>query len=531
MDSNRAMDLLLSDRQLFMETLMQIEDKNRQLVPYVFNPIQQDIHSTSDWRDVYVKPAQVGASSYFIGDFLADCLTIPGTTSVIISYDEFITGRLLRKAQSFYDALQERIPTIPELHHKSTSEKTFKGVNSSFYICSARSFSMPRGEPIHNLLLDELAFWPPGVVHETFAAALQRVPLLTNTKVRACSTPRGEYDDFHEMYMSAKEGKSIGTSVFKHHFYTWWMHPEYSMLPSSPFVLPGDDVAILENLDEDETKLMMLFSQMGIDPVEAYNKIRWRRYKIAEMNSLRRSGETRLLFSQEYPEDDITCFQAAGDMWYDADLINDKARDCYPAPYHNLFADIWYQPEEGLKYLVAIDPGLAKASESVATVWRFVSSSGDEPEEFIHCATLSGLYEDYVMAAKSKDLAHFYNDAMIANEDTLGITSHLMDYVNLYYRTDPVSGAVGKQIGWQTNRSTKRFMCNELSRHLSKIKCHDIRILSQMRNIRVVGDRPAAIGADDYHDSAAIAVVCRIAIPIERGLVGTSGWSDSWGRK
>ena len=534
MNSAEAMRILLSDRRKFIETLISIDDKNRQLVPMVLNPIQSDMYETSTIRDVYVKPASVGASSYFICDYLIDCLTIPGTTAVIISYDEFITGRLLRKAQSFYNILKERVPSIPDLHHKSTFEKTFERVNSSFYISSARSFSMPRGEPVHDLLFDEFAFWPPGAAPETFAATLQRVPLLPNTKVRILSTPNGEDNDFYEVYNAAKDGKAVGKSTFKHHFYPWYMHPEYTMLHDSEFALPGDSVPILENLDEDEIKLMVRFEALGIDYQEANNKLRWRRYKIAEMSSLRRSGETRIIFPQEFPEDDVTCFQAAGDMWYDSDLINDMARNCYPAPIHDLFADIWYPPEKGKKYLVAIDPGVGITSQSVATVWNFLEGykDGDKeiPAEYKHCATLSGLYEDYVMAGKSIELAKHYNRAVIANEDSLGITSHLKDYSDLYYRTDPVSGKVGKDIGWQTTKSTKPYMCNELSRCLRKITTHDIRIIGQLRNIRDVGGRPTAIGADDFHDSAAIAIVCRTAVPMVKGLVGVSGWNSDWGR-
>lgn len=543
MNQAEAMEMLLSNRREFIECLMLIEDKNRQTVPFVLNPIQANIHETSTGRDVYVKPAQVGASSYFICDFLIDCITIPGTTSIIISYDEFITGRLLRKAQSFYDILKSRIGTIPEMWKKSTYEKTFifenskgeKCGESSFYISSARSFAMPRGEAIHNLLLDEFGFWPPGAAEEIFLAALQRVPLLLNTKVRILSTPNGEDNDFFEVYHAAKEGKEVGKSIFKAHFYTWYMHPEYHLTPDSPFVLPGDDKLILENLDDDEANLMLRFDQLGVSLEDASNKLRWRRYKIAEMSSLRRSGETRLLFAQEYPEDDVTCFQAAGDMWYDSELINDKARQCYPASVHNMFADIWYPPEEGLTYLVAIDPGLGKISKSVATVWTFkdgYKKDEDEvPAEFKHCATLAGLYEDYDMAAKSIELAKYYNGAIIANEDTLGITSHLSKYSNLYYRTDPVTGKVGKNIGWQTNKSTKPYMCNELGRCLDKITTHDIRLISQLRNIRDIGGRPTAIGEDDFHDSAAIAMVCRTAMPIDVGLVGCGGWGSDWGRR
>ena len=527
---------LLGDRKRLIETLVPIENKDRQLVPFILNPIQSDMFESSSWRDVYVKPSQVGGTSIIMCDFLLDCLMFKGTTSVIISYDEFITGRLLRKAQAFYDNLVQVIPSLPKLHHKSTFEKTYifedslgiKKGESSFYIASAKGFAMPRGEPIHNLLLDELAFWPAGVVSTAFAAALNRVPLRPGTKVRAVSTPNGEDNDFYELYMAAKEGRELGKSVFKHHFYSWWQMPEYSMLPDSEFVLPQDSSTILTELNPDEIKLMLRFQELGIDVLEANNKLRWRRYKIAESGSLKRSGETRLLFGQEYPEDDVSCFQSAADEWYPHEEINRLMKDCYPPSSNYLGTDIWYPPEEGLRYLMSIDPGLGKKSESVAQVWTF------REDEYKHCATFSGLYAGKEMVDKCVPIARYYNEATIANEDALDITSHLTSYPNLYYRTDPVTGMVSKDIGWQTNSATKVYMCNELMRSLPLIVTHDSRFPSQCRNIREGKSRgrliPVSVGEDDHHDAAALAIVCRGSIQIERGFVGAKGWSDSWGQ-
>jgi hypothetical protein len=528
MNQSEAISMLLKNRKLFKETLMSIEDKNRQLVPFVLNPIQADMNETSTSRDVYVKPAQVGFSSDIILDFLIDCITVPGTVSVIISYDEFITGRLLRKAHAFYGFLKEKVPSVDNLVHKSTSEITFERLRSSFYIGSARGFAFGRGERIDNLLADEFAFWQAEDAVKFLGAAVQRVPLLPTTKIRIGSTANGEGNDFFECYYAAKEGKEIGKSVFKAHFYPWYLMPEYSMSFDSYFVLPGDGELILSNIDSDEQKLLTRFEALGFSELDSHNRIRWRRYKITEMSSLRRSGETRLLFQQEYPEDDVSCFLTAGDMVYDSQVVNDKAKDCFPPPIRNLSAEIWYAPEKDMKYIVAIDPGVGITSESVATVWSFTDI------EFKHHATLSGLYKGDEMAEKAKALARYYNGAVIANEDALEFTAHIKDYENLYYRTDVVSGRVSNLIGWATTPKTKPYMITELNRHLSKVLTHDIRLISQCRNIRWIqgarGERAVSIGADDYHDSMAIAIVCRDAMPVERGLVGVSGWNDNWGR-
>ena len=528
MNIKEAINCLLSDRILFKETLVRIEDKNRSLVPYKLNHIQQDINLNSTGRDIYVKPAQVGFSSDIILDFLIDCITIPGTTSVIISYDEFISGRLLRKAHSFYKYLKESIPSIDKLDHKSVSEMTFEKLGSSFYIGSARGFAFGRGEPIHNLLGDEFGFWEREDAEKFMAAAMQRVPLSSNTKIRIGSTPNGEGNDFYEAYFAAKEGKAIGKSVFKAHFYPWYMHEEYCMKSDSFFVLPGDDKPILPNLSPDEQNLLKIFETMNFSEELAHDKIRWRRYKIVEMESLRRSGETRLLFQQEYPEDDISCFLTAGDMVHDANQINDMAKKCYPATLHLHYADIWYPPQPSEKYLVAVDPGVGITSESVATVWHFTDT------EIRHCATLSGLYKGDEMAEKTAALAAYYNYAVIAPEDALEFVGYIKKYPNLYYRTEVVSEVVSRYIGWATTPRTKPYMITEVNRLLPLIITHDSRILAQCKNIRWAQSKRGAIavniGADDYYMSMAIAMVCREAVPVERGLVGTAGWSDDWGR-
>ena len=534
MNQEEALQLLLSDRVLFLQTLMRIEDKNRNLVPFRLNPIQRNMLETATGRDVYVKPSQVGASSIFIADFLIDCLTIEGTVAIIISYDEFITGRLLRKAQHFYNFLHELIPTIDKMEHKSTHEKTFEKMGSSFYICSAGSQAFGRGETIHDLLIDEYAFWPQDATEKLFTSAIQRVPLTLDSKIRFCSTPNGAENDFCEVYMGAKEGKNYGKSVYTAHFYPWYNHPEYFMSIDHPFVLPGDEYSTLKNLIPEEINLLKVFEGMGCTELEAHDKLRWRRYKIADMASARRSGETRLLFGQEYPENDVDCFLEAGDQVYPAEQVNDMAKLCYPALSHHLFADIWYGPEKDKKYLIGVDPGEGKISESVATVWR-IDNLGSDDEEFVHCATLSGFYDQSEMADKVKDLGRYYNTAVLAPEDALDFVPYIKDYPELYYMTDPTTDRISNSIGWRTTKTTKPYMISEVLKNFSKIKTHDIRLVSQFRNIIwVIGrdgkDRAMARGSDDYHDAAAIAIVCRKALPIERGFVGTCGWNDKWGR-
>ncbi len=554
-----ALKTLFSDRRLTLSTLLDIDDKNRQRVPLMPNPIQENIILTSGLRDIYVKPAQVGFTSIIVGDFFLDNITINGTVSVIISYDEFSAQRQILKAKRYHQSLRRKIPTIPKLDHKSATELSWEDKDTDFYstmyIFSSRSYVLGRGEVIHNLLLDEYAFWQLGTHEAIMASALQRVPLSPQTKVRIGSTANGEDNPFCEMYRAAKEGTAISGSVYRHHFYPWFLHPEYVMYPDSPFCLSGDDQETLPNISSDETILIHKFiNTYSFSERVAIAKIRWRRYKMAEMASMRRSGETQFIFSQEFPEDDETCFMMAGDQAYNSDIITDKIRSCIPAPEHkditavdsitkgtvNATLDIWHNVEESKGYVVSIDPGKGKISESVGHVWNFVDGYRDKdgneiPPVMQHCATLAGFYDEWEMAILMMEVAHYYNGGVICPEDNLDIVSHLRGYPDLYYREDVRTGKMIRAIGWQSNISTKPYMITEVSRHLDDIDCQDIRFWSQCKNIRrnaSVKSGILVVGADDHHDCGAIAIVCRSAMPIARGYVGNTtegGWGDDWG--
>lgn len=549
---DQAMRALFSDRVLTISSLLDIVDKNRQRVPMIPNPIQVDVLRNSGLRDIYVKPAQVGFTSIIVGDFFIDNITINGTVSVIVSYDEFSAQRQILKAKLYHNSLLKKIPSIPRLDHKSATELSWENkdtnFNSTMYIFSARSYVMGRGEAIHNLLLDEYAFYPEGTHEAVLASAVRRVPLSQNTKIRIASTANGEDNPFCDAYRSAKEGSAIEQSTYKTHFYPWYMHPEYSMRPDDPFCLLGDDKEVLDNITTEEQILIRRWTDLyNISESESMDKLRWRRYTKLDIESLRRRGQTIFIFGQEYPEDDETCFITAGDQAYNADIIADKIHNCLPAvKQKNIVAtkgsaatlDIWKDVEPGKGYVVGIDPGKGKTSESVGAVWTFAEGyrtkdNIEVPPVFQHCATLAGMYDEWEMAEYMKEVGHYYNGAVLAPEDNLDIVSHLRDYPDMYWREDTRTGKLTRAMGWQTNVSTKPYMITEVSRNLEYIDCQDIRFWSQCKNIRRTNQLKGGIvviGADDHHDASAIAIVCRTAQPVQRGYVGSAGWSESWGR-
>jgi len=527
-DTITTIERLVKDKRYFIESILTIEDKQRNVVPFILKPIQLDMLLERTGRDIYLKPAQVGSTTLHMADFFHDCITRPGTNSVVIAHEEFITQRLLNKVHGFSRQV-ENIPGFPVPHHKSSYELTWPSLNSSFYIGSARSYVFGRGEVIHNLLCSEYAFWPD--TGRIIGPALQRVP--PDGKICIESTPNGQDNDFYQLYHQAKTLTPMGTSRFATHFYSWDMEPDYQLPPGSPYALPRDRFSPLDYTEEE----LAVIRKLGLTE----NQVRWRRMKLAELEQLRRDGRTSLLFPQEFPEDDESCFLVIGQSAYDADTLANLALNCYKAPHSIDGFKIWELPKKDFHYIVSIDPGMGIHTRTAITVWRFfidhIEQDGveREVERGVHCATLCGLVEPDETARKAIAVAQLYNRALIApeaNNHGLAVISALKPYGNIYLRKDIISGKVTPIKGWLTTPKTKPFMVSELVRMLPNLELHDLDIVAELRNMRVDNGIVLSSGYDDLHDSTAIAVACRQSRPVTKGFMGAAGYSGGrWGGK
>lgn len=528
LDNRNLLKEIIADKTRFLQTFTRISDKSRRLVPFVLNPIQAHafpICFAPSARVVVVKPAQVGFSTAMIAGAMLDTMYVPGTVTVVIAHEEFMAERLLSKAQAIYDSVPEAIR--PRMGHGSSYEKTFPDINSAMYISSARSFVVGRGENIHNLLCDEYAFWPDQ--QKVMGAILPRV---TDTgRVLYFSTANGEDNPHTVLYRMAQEPNSGRIPLF----YPWFVHPEYTMTITNDHAKRMGLNRALDDLNTDEQRLVDLHSLTE-------DQIRWRRYKKKEMESAsRRTGanESGIIatFEQEYPEDDITCFRAAGDMVYDQSIVDSLDRKCTPPisihPYTTIkgHANIWVEPVKNRTYLIGMDPGVGRECQTAITAWYF--DRDPEGQEYpIHCATDASYDMPEEAAKRVVELARYYNNATIApeaNSHGLALIACIRGYGNIYYRRDIISGRISKELGWLTTPRTKPYMISEMMRMLPFMDCKDSLVVSQLRNIRQHGVSSSgqlivkAVGMDDLHDSMAVAIVCRGAMPLTRGVVGHHG--------
>ncbi len=539
---------LIANKRMFIETLFIVENKQRQRIPFIYNDIQADADATETGMDIWVKPSSVGFSTERIAKRLADTVICSGTNTVLVAFEDFITERLLSKVNFFYNHLETlRIPGFPEIHHNSTYEKTFRFYEgrirdkewkvvregtlvgeSSIYIASARSKTAGRAEVIHHLLLDEHAFYVEQASENIIAPALARIP--PEGTCDSFSTPNGEENEFYRWYTDSKNGLGL----FTPHFYPWFIHKEYVIHLGDPRIekyIPETNKPDF-HLEADEEKLMFANDL-------TFSHIRWRRWMKKVMEMLRRKGETRTLFEQEFPEDDVSCFLSTGNMYYPVEWVENIAKTCYDAPHKMDGLNVWYRPEkreEGTparQYYVIIDPGQAKITQSAICVLTFDRDElGNDIPRW--CARDAGWYEAEETWDKAVKISDYYHRAIIcweANSHGLAITVLGKNRRPIYFRKDIINDIPTMVPGWLTTPSTKPYMIQQVWKALPNLVCHDIELVRQIRNCRDEKGKVIFVGLDDIHDTLAIGLAIHNPNPVKRGLQGRTGYKQNWGKK
>ena len=374
----------------YLEELCKIPSKGRESVPFMLWPVQKRLAEELCGRDIVIKDTQCGSTSVFSGLFLVDTITHPNTTTVIMAHDEFTTKRLMRRINVVYESITEKFR--PERDHKSDAEIRFPKLNSVIFISSARAAVAGRGEPIHNLLLSEAAHYQPGTESRIIIPALQRVP--DEGRVIIESTPNGEDEIFYPQIQASLEGHGI----FKLHTVYWWENSDNWMEADSKLNLLTAEREMSDLTAEE--KLLKQEYQVTIE------QLRWRRYKTREMQG--NDG----LFDQEHLEDLSKCFLSTGLPYYPPELLMRLSERAYEAPHSDRHeTKVWFPPERDGVYVMGVDPGQGKVTESAVTIFRIYPNRGPQ-----HCATLSGIIDPLEFYRPVAELAEWYNRAFIIPE-------------------------------------------------------------------------------------------------------------------
>ena len=504
----RALTELIADDAKFIATCFKIPNKDKKLVDFIPKPVQLRALRNLKLRNIAVKPSQVGFTSIITALYLKRTMTQANTTTVIVAHNDFLTQRLLFRALNFYKSTPDLLR--PELDHKSSYELRFPKINSVMYIGTAQAQVFGRGEPIHNLLFSECAFYPEGAYERIVHPSIERVP--ASGTVMLESTPNGEGGFFYEEVIKARNRKS----VLDLQVYHWWDEPENQLQLDSEMSQQLDLAHELTYTDEE----LRLAEQWGLSE----EQIRWRRWKVLSLGPM---------FWQEHLESIDTCFITVGQPYYDTRRTLELTKNCVDAPYSFEGTKLWEKPEADSQYVMGVDPGQGRNSQSAAVVLKVVQDA--EGYHLRHVGTLAGWHEPAPFGAMCSRLGKFFNTALMVPEaNSQGIAFLEAKEVKAYprkYRRKRMGTArqsISWEWGWYTSGGNKEpLMMRELQRQLPTLETWDAELLHQIRAIRDLGNsKTETVAMDDVHDALTLAMAGMIGYdPTQkRGYRGRSGF-------
>jgi hypothetical protein len=244
-------------------------------------------------RLITLKGRQGGITTWAQAKNLHVVLEEYGAGALTIAHDRDGTDKIFEKVTSYavrrFD--QSKLPVLGEKHVR---EITVPELASSFYTGTAGSARTGLGLTMRRLHGSEFAMWDkPKASLRAVAPALNR----DGTTIILETTASGFDTEAHHFYRAARDGKNRYRALF----IPWWLcDPEtYQRALAAP-----DELGTLEP-DEQELR-----ARHGLKLEE----LKWRREMISELG-----GKDEFL--QQYPEDDESCWLAAGGMWFSAEKL------------------------------------------------------------------------------------------------------------------------------------------------------------------------------------------------------------------
>lgn len=280
---------IVADPQFFAARFLKILDKEKKLLPFVWNRAQKHFHQRRTGRDLILKARQLGFSTYIQGEMFRRLVTST-RSAIVLAHDNDTTAKLRSIADRFWENCKFG-KVQPNRRFNNASLSTYPDFDSEYIIGTAGNIHAGRGGTYTDFHGSEVAFWDSAA--DIIAGAMQG----GNPDVILESTPNGAQGFFYERCMEAIRGDGVWTL----HFYPWWWDPMYRME-----LEPGEEIVYTE----EELALVLQHSL-------TVQQIKWRRYKQKELKEL---------FRQEYPEDPITCFLTSGNSYF-GDIS-----DCFTAP-------------------------------------------------------------------------------------------------------------------------------------------------------------------------------------------------------
>ena len=447
-----------------IESGFSVVNKDKEIVPFIFNQPQNIFYDEMTYRDDLVKAGQLGISTLILAIETVKFLLIPNAWAVCISHEEEATKRLFEKVDFYLKNLPPWLKTFYIPGKTAQGDITNEVMHSKFYIGTAGARAFGRGDTPHYVHMSESSRWKD---HGRIMTGLIRaVPLNDpHTWIVKETTANGQGTMHHLEYQRAKRGES----EFRNHFLPWFSNPDYRI----------ENTGLkTEDLTQEEKRLIMRFPKLEKEKNKGYvdlAAIEWYRKMERSLGS-EEGRNPHDMMKQEFPSDDVEAFLFSGNPVFPVDEV-EKYKATAPSPIFvgNLegvvpnislsetdkgWLKIWRKPMFGSQYIIFAD---------IAESGDYCSAHVLAKKSWKIVAHFHARIESHLMGTKLNELGHYYNDAEIAVEiNNMGQSTidRLRDlsYPHLYMREtlNEKEKKVSKQFGWRTDVKTKPLIIGHM---------------------------------------------------------------------
>jgi hypothetical protein len=275
---------------------LKIRDKVGLSVPLTFNRAQEHIQARLEEqlrvagrvRAIILKGRQMGSTTLVAARYYHKAVTVPGTSTFILSHEAKTTEKLFDIVKRFY---QFSHPSLaPSLGSANKNQLKFDGLSSEYTVGTAGNEEVGRGFTIKLLHLSEAASYERTDELET--GLLQAVADLPGTEIIIESTAKGMNNMFYRKCMGAMNGKNEYQLIFV----PWFWQEDYRSAPPEGFIPTSEE--------------LQLKSLYQLDNAQLY----WRRRKIESLGDLWK-------FQQEFPCHPMEAFVTSSESFLSSQLL------------------------------------------------------------------------------------------------------------------------------------------------------------------------------------------------------------------
>jgi len=468
-----------------MRSLLKINDKKGERVPFVPNQAQRVIASQWGKKNIVLKARQLGITTYVAARFFIDTITHPGTLTVQVAHDQRSAEDMFRIVHRFQENLPAELREgVLKTSRANVRQLRWPHLDCEYRVETAADPNAGRGMTIRNLHCSEVAMWSRDG-GEALVSLRAAVP--PDGQVVLESTPNGAGGAFYQEWQEAAQ------TGFVQHFLPWWMEKGYRREGLAPANPTPDELQFQQDHGLDDEQM-------------AYRR---------ELRANHRGK-----FAQEYAESPEECFLLSGDCMFDAEKINARLRVCEgPTPMttnacetrYNGQELVWMPPVPNREYIIGVDPAAGGSDGDYSCAQVIDRETG------MQCAELVGHFDPRQTAIHVADLGRRFNNALIVVERNNH--GHAVEVALGQHYRNTYENVMGAKNGFVTNTTTRPAMIQVLSDLLYETPAlfSSARLLRECRTFlrQKDGSSGAANGA---HDDTVMAMA--VAQYVRRELAG-----------